>query len=167
MLDVRSTFKDHGLRCTRQRELVYQALASSNAHPTADELFQALTPDPEAQHDTQPESALSLATVYNTLEAFSCAGLIRKIPAPDGKGPCRYDADLSDHAHAALPDGRLVDVPPDLSHKLVPRLSGDLARELAARLGIEPGRLSVQVIVHPRDERDCRCLDAGPDCCKG
>lgn len=163
MHDVRSTFKDHGLRCTRQRELVYQTLASSRAHPTADELFQALNPERDAPDD----AGLSLATVYNTLEAFSCAGLIRKIPAPDGKGPCRYDADLSDHAHAALPDGRLVDVPPDLSQRLVPRLSGDLARELAARLGIQPGRLSVQVIVHPKDERDCRCLDAGPDCCKG
>lgn len=163
MHDTRTTFKRHGLRCTRQRELVYRALASTHTHPTADELFHTINTHPE----DRPESALSLATVYNTLEAFCCAGLIRKLPAPDGKGPCRYDADLSDHAHAVLPDGRLVDVPPDLSRRLVPELSGDLAKELAARLGVEPQRLSVQVIVHPADERDCRCLDAGPDCCRG
>lgn len=157
MPDIRGTFHRCGLRCTRQRELVYRALASTTAHPTADELYQRLHTEPQDAGDH--DASLSLATIYNTLEAFCSAGLIRKIAAPDGKGPCRYDADLSDHAHAAFPDGRLVDVPPDLSRRIAPPLTPDLAQELANRLGVSPDRLSVQVIVHaearpPRQQAD-------------
>lgn len=42
-------------------------------------------------------SRLSLATVYNTLNGFSDAGLLRKIPVGDGN--FFFDTNRSDHVH--------------------------------------------------------------------
>jgi len=89
-------FHDHGLRCTRQRELIYSALSHTTAHPTAEDLHRTV------RHD---EPGLSLATVYNTLDTFVDRGLCRKIPSAAGNGPSRYDADTHAHAHVILDDG--------------------------------------------------------------
>lgn len=143
MLQTRDLFHDHELRCTRQREVLYEALAQSRSHPTAEELHLIV-------RDGDP--GLSIATVYNTLEAFWARGLIRKLPACDGKSACRYDAVLNDHAHVTLPDGRVVDMPQDLSARLLDRLPTDVLDELAERLGIPVERLSVQVVAHAEPE---------------
>ena len=141
--DVRALFQRHDLRCTRQRELVYAALAESKAHPTAEDLHLAV-------HATDP--GLSLATLYNTLEAFLACGLGRKLPAADGSGPCRYDADTAPHVHLATDDGRVLDVPPDLSERLLACVSPELIGEIESRMGVRVRRLNVQVVAHaPRE----------------
>jgi Fe2+ or Zn2+ uptake regulation protein len=133
--DVRELFRHHDLRCTRQRELVYTALAATTAHPTADELYQSV-------HAI--DSGLSLATVYNTLEAFIERGLTRKIS--NGLGPCRYDADISPHVHMSTSDGRVVDVPIDISRRLMAGLSPELINEIEERMGVKISQLNVQVV---------------------
>ena len=133
---LRAFFRDAGLRCTRQRELVYSALAATKSHPTADELFLAVRAE---------EPGLSLATVYNTLEAFTAAGLCRRLPSSNGTGPCRYDADTTRHAHVALADGRVLDVPASLGEALLERLPADLIAEVEARLGVKIGDVSVML----------------------
>ena len=45
----------------------------------------------------QCDISLSLATIYNTLEAFCQAGLAQRLPTPNGC--CRYDATLENHLH--------------------------------------------------------------------
>ncbi|MDX1681904.1 MAG: transcriptional repressor, partial [Phycisphaeraceae bacterium] len=106
---VGDLFASRGLRCTRQRQAIYQALADSHRHPSADELHQQV-------NDTV--DGLSMATVYNTLEAFCSAGLAQKIPSADG--PARYDASVHDHLHVRdLTTGEVGDVPEDLSEKLL------------------------------------------------
>jgi Fe2+ or Zn2+ uptake regulation protein len=140
VVNIRAVFVKAGLRCTRQREQVYAALASTKSHPTAEDLHTAIGGS---------EQGLSLATVYNTLEVFTKRGLCRRMIGPPGAAACRYDADLSEHAHVALPDGRLVDLPKDLSDRFTHPISADLIAEVEARMGVRVGRVAVQVICVP------------------
>lgn len=134
---VRSLFEKAGLRFTRQREVLYESLASTKSHPTADELFQSVR---------SIESGLSLATVYNTLEAFIEAGLVRRIPCAIGAGPCRFDADTTNHVHLATTDGRVQDVPHDLSRQLLSSIPEEVIADLECRLGVRVNGLSVQLL---------------------
>jgi Fur family transcriptional regulator, peroxide stress response regulator len=91
-----------GFRLTPHREAVHAYLASANHHPTAEEVYLAV----KAQG-----SRLSLATVYNALEALVEAGLASKLAFGDGSA--RYDirTDQHDHIHC-LGCGLLRDLPP-------------------------------------------------------
>ena len=94
--DIPQLFADHGLRCTKQRLALYQALSATKEHPTADQLHQQVGDQVEG---------MSLATVYNTLDAFCEANLARKIPAltsgTGGGNTVRYDATTANHLHIA------------------------------------------------------------------
>ena len=57
-----------GYRLTRQRKAILNVLAATDAHPSAQQVFQ------EAKKD---HPGLSLATVYNTLETLARMGLIK------------------------------------------------------------------------------------------
>lgn len=109
-------------------------------HPTAEELFNL------AQSGGTPDQgeALSLATVYNTLDAFVAGGLARRLPCPNG--PARYDADMNDHVHLNLGDGRLVDLPHDLSDRLLGQMPEPIFREIERRMGVRVTGVSVQVV---------------------
>ena len=136
-------FTEHGLRRTRQRELVYDALASTTAHPTAEELHDALR---------GTEAGLSLATVYNALEAFLATGLCRRIPSPTSSGACRYDACVEDHAHVILSDGRAIDVPADIGDELLDRLNdAELISAIERRLGVSITGISVRLLAENAD----------------
>lgn len=124
---LRAVFKLHGLRCTRQRELIYGALANSKAHPTADELFQMVRTD---------EPGLSLATVYNTLDVFTDRGLCRRLPSGQKNGPSRYDIDTEQHVHILLDNGRVFDVPEDLAPMLECSLPPSFVEEIERRIGV-------------------------------
>ncbi len=137
---IRTLFEQHGLRCTRQRQVLYEALAATKAHPTADELFQSVK---------TCEDGLSLATVYNTLDAFSEVGLVRRIPCAMGSGACRFDADTSDHVHLATPDGRIQDVPHDLSQRLLAGIPGAAVTDLERRMSVRVAGLTVQIVAAP------------------
>ncbi|MEO1007707.1 MAG: transcriptional repressor [Planctomycetota bacterium] len=135
--DLKTLFARHGLRCTKQRQVVYGALAASTSHPTADELFLAV-------RDT--DAGISLATVYNTLESLSKCGLCRKL-APTAGGPTRFDATTSEHVHLLTSDGRLMDVPDDLSARLIDRASDpELIAEIERRLGVGLDKIDIQLI---------------------
>ena len=93
-----------GFRLTPHREAVHAYLASVDHHPTAEEVYLAVK-----SHG----SRLSLATVYNALEALVSAGLASKLAFGDGSA--RYDirTDQHDHIHC-LGCGMLRDLPPRL-----------------------------------------------------
>ncbi|SFJ07023.1 iron response transcriptional regulator IrrA [Jannaschia pohangensis] len=89
------------LRPTRQRVLLASLLVGDgrDRHVTAEWL-----------HDAARQSGdkVSLATVYNTLRAFSEAGLVQEITV-DGTGSY-FDTRLDDHPHFYWEDdGRLTD----------------------------------------------------------
>lgn len=127
--DARALFRDHAVRCTRQRELVYLALAATSAHPTAEELLTAVRLD---------DPGISQATVYNTLDTLTGRVLARRLPSRTAGGPCRYDADLRPHVHLTLPDGRVIDAPAGVSDAIL----GALNAPGLAHFGVTAERIS-------------------------
>jgi Fur family peroxide stress response transcriptional regulator len=112
--------KEVGLRVTPQRLAIYHTLLTSDAHPTAQALFEQLEP-------TLP--SLSQATVYNTLQALVTHGLIHEI-GEAGDGAVHYDADPTPHVNLICLSCQsvqdLFDIPVD-----------DLAKKVRARSGYQ------------------------------
>lgn len=77
-----------GLRSTTQREVVYNVLMAKRDHPTAEEVFARV----RAELPT-----ISLATVYNCLEALMQCEAVRAVNFE--RGPTRYCPNLAPHAH--------------------------------------------------------------------
>jgi Fur family peroxide stress response transcriptional regulator len=77
-----------GLRMTRQRQEIYRILIERRDHPTANEVFMRAK-------DRLPN--ISLATVYNCLEALVQHGVIRQVNFE--RESSRYCPNLSEHGH--------------------------------------------------------------------
>ena len=77
-----------GLRMTKQRRAVYEVLLKDKDHPTANELFRRL-------EKSMP--SISLATVYNCLEALVEHGLINQVNFD--REPSRFCSNLKEHVH--------------------------------------------------------------------
>lgn len=77
-----------GLRMTRQRQEVYRILQQERNHPTANDVFMRVK-------DRLPN--ISLATVYNCLEALVQHGIIRQVNFD--RESSRYCPNLSEHGH--------------------------------------------------------------------
>lgn len=91
------------LRPTRQRVALGALLLNGgHRHVTADDL----------QRDAASANiSLSLATVYNTLNQFAEAGLIRRVAVAGGR--THFDTDVGDHQHFYVEEeGKIIDVPP-------------------------------------------------------
>ncbi len=99
------------MRSTRQRELVFGVLMELKGHPTADEVY---------VRAREQFSSISLATVYNCLEALVDCGLVKAVHRD--REPARYCANLVEHAHFHdLQTGEVRDVllPSDVMQYLV------------------------------------------------
>ncbi len=93
-----------GLRPTRQRVALARLLfGNADWHLTAEELHAAAG---------KARIPVSLATVYNTLNQFTAAGLLREV-AIEGERTY-FDTNTSNHFHYYLEaEKRLVDIPAD------------------------------------------------------
>ncbi|MYG51274.1 MAG: transcriptional repressor [Rhodospirillaceae bacterium] len=81
--------RDAGLRPTRQRLALARLLfGGGNRHVTAEQLHA------EARREEIP---VSLATIYNTLNQFRKAGLLREVVVDSGRS--WFDTNLEDHHH--------------------------------------------------------------------
>lgn len=88
-----------GVKLTRQRQTVLDAIQSGDHHPTAAEVF-------DAAREKMP--GISFATVYNSLRYLKDAGFVHEIAF--GKGASRYDRETDRHDHAICSQcGKLVD----------------------------------------------------------
>jgi len=83
-----TTLADKGIRPSYQRIKVLETLYRKEGHPTADEIFCALSPE---------IPSLSRVTIYNTLHTFVKAGLVRSVNIDEIQ--VRYDIHLSEHGH--------------------------------------------------------------------
>lgn len=92
------TFEDApGL--TRQRSVVLEVVRSTEAHLTANEIF-------ESARSLMP--TISFATVYNSLRYLKDQGLISEVTF--GNAASRYDRETSRHDHAVCTTcGKIVD----------------------------------------------------------
>ncbi|RYD21826.1 MAG: transcriptional repressor [Verrucomicrobiaceae bacterium] len=77
-----------GLRMTRQRQEVYRILMEERNHPTANDVFMRVK-------DRLPN--ISLATVYNCLEALVQHGIIRQVNFE--RESSRYCSNKQEHGH--------------------------------------------------------------------
>ena len=136
---IRTLFAERDLRCTAQRLAVFETLANTRSHPTAEEL-RALVNERGIE--------LSLATVYNTLEAFCNAGIAMRLASPTGS--CRFDANTDPHLHITFRDhDSIIDVPPDLSRRLLAQVPDSVLREIESTLGVEIESLNIELVARP------------------
>lgn len=104
------TLADSGLRMTPQREVIYSILLKKRDHPTADEVF--------ARVKTEMPT-ISLATVYNCLEALVSCNLVRAVNFE--RSPTRYCPNLHPHAHFhddVAGSTHDIDLPPGLLEQI-------------------------------------------------
>lgn len=91
--------KKNNIRMTSQRLAILEYLAIDGNHPTANEIYEAL------QNETPN---MSVATIYNNLNFFKEAGILKELPFGDGSS--RYDLTESRHYHAVCTNcGKVVD----------------------------------------------------------
>ena len=77
-----------GLRMTRQRREVYRLLLKDKDHPTANEVFRRV-------QEQMP--SISLATVYNCLDALVAHDLVNQVNFD--REPSRFCSNLTEHVH--------------------------------------------------------------------
>lgn len=107
-----STLQNAGMRITPQRIAICKLLSETDEHPTAAAIYEKI----RAQYPS-----LSLATVYNTLDALVELGAVNVL-GHAGDDNVHYDADTSPHINLACIS----------CHKIV-----DLASPLVASLDQE------------------------------
>lgn len=84
-----------------KREAIYQTLASTKAHPTAEWVYEQLKPK-------IPD--LSLGTVYRNISVFREMGLAKSVGVVNGQE--RFDTDMSKHSHFVCSKCfKIMDVP--------------------------------------------------------
>ncbi len=91
---LRGALARSGQRLTGQRRLIYEAVAGFKGHPMAEDVHRIVR---------QALPRISLATVYNGLEALVKAGEIGKLPR-EGSMPARYEKRTDIHHHARCVD---------------------------------------------------------------
>lgn len=112
-----------GLRPTRQRKVVFDVICGENDHPSA-----------EVVHDRAKKKleGISLATVYNCLESFVSAGLVRQLNFQ--RHSSRYCPITSENPHFAhfhcRRTGEIYDVV--LSEKVRSLIESELPEGLVA-----------------------------------
>lgn len=88
-LDIGAVLAEHGYRVTPQRVAIYEYLAGTDSHPSAEDIF---------NHIERQYPMVSPATVYKTLELFTRLGVISELGF--GDGPSRFDG--NPHTHINL-----------------------------------------------------------------
>lgn len=88
MSNITEKFAASGIRLTKQREEVFAMLLQSTDHPTAAELF---------LRAKKRMTSISLATIYNCLEALVDSSLVKQVNLD--RAPTRYCANLVEHSH--------------------------------------------------------------------
>jgi len=100
--ELAARLKAHGLRTTLPRLMLADLLfAQGNRHVTAEKL-----------HAEARAAGLkvSQATIYNTLNQFSEAGLLREVQVDQARS--YFDTNLDEHHHFYVEEeGRLIDIP--------------------------------------------------------
>lgn len=110
--DHAALLQAHGVRPTPQRLAVYEYLLAHRTHPSADAIYEAISP-------VYP--TFSRTTIYNSLKALMEARLIRVVTIDPLEQ--HFDGDAADHGHCRCQTcGRLFDfdIPADAIESLVP-----------------------------------------------
>jgi Fe2+ or Zn2+ uptake regulation protein len=100
--EIDARLATRGLRLTPQRQQVYEVLLERRDHPTAEEVFMRAKAG-------MPE--ISMATVYNCLDALVQCGLAKQVQVD--RGATRFCPNMREHSHFHCEEcGVIVDVEP-------------------------------------------------------
>lgn len=100
--ELANLLRASGCKVTPQRLAVYDMLANTKEHPTAEEIYRKIKP-------VYP--TMSFATVYKTVEVLSRLNIIQVLNT--GEDSFRYDAQMKEHSHIQCTVcGRVDDVKP-------------------------------------------------------
>ena len=92
--------KNSNVRITPQRHAILEFLIQTDTHPTADDIYQILSP-------RFPN--MSVATIYNNLRLFVKLNLVKELNYGDASS--RFDFSSIEHYHAVCTEcGRIEDV---------------------------------------------------------
>lgn len=101
--EVVAKLQTHGVAPTRQRLLIAEVLFARPQHFSAEQVLERVN---------QGSSAVSKATVYNTLNLFAGSGLVREVIVDPSK--VFYDSNVGEHHHMYNVDtGELTDIAHD------------------------------------------------------
>jgi Fur family peroxide stress response transcriptional regulator len=141
-MTLREALGKAGRRFTRQRAEVFAFLRGVSTHPTAEQVFAGVR---------RVIPNLSLATVYNALEALVAAGLASRL-ADDSGGPVRYDGRSEAHYHLRCQrTGQVRDLPLDYAPDLLDRLAPELVQRLREQ-GFEVVGHRLEIVGRFRDQ---------------
>ncbi len=134
--EVRDALQRAGSRFTEQRAAVWSYLASVDSHPTAEQVYHAVR---------RQVPQISLATVYNALEALVESRLATKITSGDGSA--RYDCRGEDHYHLRdVETGEVRDLPAEFDSQLLEKLDPQLTQRLAQQVGFQVTGYRLEVL---------------------
>ena len=88
LTEIKSQFKELGIKSTIPRTVIYQSLMKFEHHPSAEEIHLGIQ---------KKYAGVSLATVYKTLDLLVQKGLAHKVVTDEDK--VRYDARTDQHIH--------------------------------------------------------------------
>ena len=88
MEKIINRYRDSGVKMTPQRVAILEYLRGNRDHPSADQIYRAMT---------EKFPTMSFATVYNTLEMLVERGDLRELKLDGGRK--RFDPDISHHHH--------------------------------------------------------------------
>ncbi len=88
--ELHNVFFQEGLRYTKQRELVWEEICSSNEHRDAEEIYFSLK---------NRGIAISRATVYRTIDVLVKNNLVRSMNIGDGRFRYEKKLDQTHHDH--------------------------------------------------------------------
>lgn len=112
--DIPSLLSRHDIRPTKIRRAIAGLLFDGfDKHVTVDDVIELAR---------NQKIKTSVASVYNTLNQFAAAGLLRRVTVEQGRA--FFDTNLSEHHHFYFEDEeRLEDIPVDsISLKRLPKL---------------------------------------------
>jgi Fe2+ or Zn2+ uptake regulation protein len=86
--ELTEAFRRQGLKITPQRQCIFRVLHDNVEHPSADAVYAAAVAE---------MPAISLRTVYQTLNDLAAMGEINAVDLGTGSG--RFDPNVADHHH--------------------------------------------------------------------
>ncbi|MGO4915844.1 Fur family transcriptional regulator [Pseudogemmobacter sp. W21_MBD1_M6] len=122
--EIDGMLRDAGMRVTQQRRTIISALAQSDDHPSAEDVFARVK---------RLDSSVSFATVYRALATLSDVGIVQRVAVDDG--PARFEmASDTDHDHLVDVDtGEVVELASEELANLRLRLTVELGYEILSQ----------------------------------
>jgi Fur family ferric uptake transcriptional regulator len=139
-IDLLKKCNDAGIRMTAQRSLIIETLIGSDDHPDADQVY---------RRAVERDEAISLPTVYRTLNLLDDAGIIKKINMNDGKA--RFESVREDHDH-------LIDADNGHIHEFYNQELKKILESIAENMGYEVIDHRIEIVGRKRGESNCDCI---------